>query len=404
MPHDCREDRTIDIRKMGETKLAGLEYEGIGVRRLNIHTVIVKVTNDCNMNCHYCFVEKSAPRHVVISLDIIQRILEELEEHSSQPVIELTWHGGEPILAGIRFYRQVVELQKRFNKKRFVNSIQTNGMLINDEFAELFKEHSFSVGVSLDGPQAIHDSFRTDKAGNGTFQRIAQNLAFLKRQNVNFGILATIARHNIGHAGELYAFLKDNNFSTTFSVLFPSGRARDNIDHLFISSSEFADFLVEITDLWMRDTEPTAMRSIELILGNLLAGGQRSKTCIFSKKCHESFLAVGPTGDLYPCCLFQGYENFKYGNIREISLSQIPETPVWRAMEERLGYIDHACGQCDIEQYCHGGCPFNALATYGTILKKDCYCAAYTKAIPSMVNMLGNLVGEIDQSKKGVSQ
>jgi uncharacterized protein len=332
-----------------------------------------------------------------MSFDTVQRVLEELEEHSSQPVIHLTWHGGEPMLAGIRFYRQVVELQKRFNKKRFVNAIQTNGMLIDDEFAEFFKEHAFSVGVSLDGPQAIHDSVRTDKAGSGTFRRITENLALLKRRHVSFGVLATIAQHNVGRAGELYGFLKDNGFSTTFSVLFPSGRARDNIDHLFISPSEFADFLIKITGLWLQDTEPTAMRSVELILGNLLADGQRSKTCIFSNKCHESFLAIGPTGDLYPCCLFQGYESFKYGNIHETGLSQIAETPVWRAMEERVGYIAHACGQCDIEEYCHGGCAFNALATHGTILKKDCYCAAYRKAIPRMVNMLGDLVGGMSQ-------
>jgi uncharacterized protein len=387
----------INIRKMGERKLPGLEYTGTAVRRMNTHTVIIKVTNDCNMDCHYCFVDKSAPRRVIISLDTIQRLLEELEEHSSQPVIHLTWHGGEPMLPGIRFYRKVVELQKRFNKKRFVNAIQTNGTLINDEFAEFFKEHAFLVGVSLDGPQAIHDYVRMDKAGNGTFQRIVENLSLLKRHNVKFGIVATIARHNVGHAEELYGFLKNNSLSTTFSVLFPSGQARDNIDHLFISPSEYSDFLVKIMDLWMRDTEPTEMRSIELILENLLASGQRGKTCIFSNKCHESFLAVGPTGDLYPCCLFQGYENFMYGNIHKTSLSQIAETPVWRAMEERVEYIDHTCGQCDIEEYCHGGCPFNALATHGTILKKDSYCTAYMKAIPSMVNMLGNLVGEISQ-------
>lgn len=403
MPNVLHEDKMIDIQKMGEIKLAGIKYKCTGARPLNIHTVIIKVTNDCNMDCHYCYVEKSAPRSIVISIDTIQRVIEELEEHSSQPVIHLTWHGGEPMLAGIRFYRQVVELQKRFSKKRFVNAIQTNGMLINDEFAEFFKEHDFSVGVSLDGPQAIHDSFRIDKAGNGTFQRVAENLALLKRQNVNFGILATIARHNVGHAEELYSFLKNNNFSTTFSVLFPSGRAKENIDNLFISPSEYSDFLVKITDLWMHDTSPTTMRTIELILCNLLAGGQRGKSCIFSKKCHESFLAIGPTGDLYPCCLFQGYENFRYGNINKTSLSQIVETPVWRIIEERDGYIDHACRQCDIQEYCHGGCAFNALATYGTVLKKDCYCDAYMKAIPRMVNMLENLAGEISQFEKVIN-
>lgn len=364
---------------------------------MNTHTVIIKVTNDCNMACHYCFVEKSAPRRVVISLGTIQRLLEELEEHSSQPVIHLTWHGGEPMLVGVRFYRQIVELQTRFKKKKFVNAIQTNGTLINDEFAELFKEHGFLVGVSVDGPEAIHDAGRIDKNGNGTFQRIAENLALLKTKSVNFGILSTITRHNVGHAGELYGFLKNNGFSTTFSVLFPSGNARDNINRLSISPSEFSDFLVETADLWMNDTEPTAMRSIELMLGNLLADGQRSKSCIFSKKCHESFLAIGPTGDLYPCCLFQGHEDFKYGNIHEISLSQIAETLVWRAMEERVEYVNRACGPCDIKEYCHGGCAFNALVTDGTILKKDCYCAAYKQAIPRMINMLGNLVEEINQ-------
>ncbi len=233
--------------------------------KLNTHTVIIKATNDCNLNCKYCFVEESVPRNQVISLETIQRLFDELEAHASQPVIHLTWHGGEPMLAGIDFYRKVLDLQNNY-KKRFINSIQTNGTLIDEKYARFFKENSFLIGISLDGPQKINDLVRVGKSDNGTFEKVSKNLLTLRKFEANFGILATIAKHNVKRAKELYTFFKDNSLSPNFSVLYPSGRALRNIDFLSISPHEYAKFLIEITDFWMDDGEPIELRSVESII------------------------------------------------------------------------------------------------------------------------------------------
>lgn len=359
---------------------------------LNTHTIIIKVTNDCNLNCKYCFVEESVPRNQIIPIETIRLLFDELEEHVSQPVIHLTWHGGEPMLAGIDFYKKVIDLQKNY-KKRFVNAIQTNGTLINEEYARFFKANSFLIGISLDGPQDINDLVRVDRNDKGTFEKVAGNLLILKDVNVGFGVLATIASHNVGQAEKLYSFFKENKLSVNFSSLYPSGNAVRNIDSLLISSREYASFMTEITDFWISDSQPVEIRSIERIFANLLSCANSSKTCTFSEKCHESFLALGPTGDLYPCCLFQGHEDFRYGNIHQVSLSQIPETPAWGNLARRVEYISGACSNCEINEYCHGGCPFNAFVTYGELNRKDYYCGSHKKAFPSMLSILENRIG-----------
>lgn len=364
--------------------------------KLNTHTVIVKVTNDCNLNCKYCFVEETVPRNQIIPIETIQRLFDELEAYAAPPVIHLTWHGGEPMLAGIEFYRKVLDLQKSY-KKSFVNAIQTNGTLINEEYARFFKENSFLIGVSLDGPKNINDLVRIDKANKGTFKKVVKNLQILRRLEVNFGILATIAKHNVNQAKELYTFFQDMGLSASFSALYPSGHAVQNIDFLSVTTLEYADFLTEVMDLWINNSQSIALRSVELIINNLLSYGQCRKTCTFCESCHESFLALGPTGDLYPCCLFQGFQDFRYGNIHQISLSQIPKSTVWRKFVSRGEYVKNACSNCEIEEYCHGGCPFNSLANYGKLNKKDYYCKSHKRAFPAILEILENKLGGLVQ-------
>lgn len=364
--------------------------------KLNTHTVIIKVTNDCNLNCKYCFVEKSVPRNRIIAIETIKRLFDELEVYASQPVIHLTWHGGEPMLAGIDFYKDVINLQKNY-KKRFINAIQTNGILIDEKYARFFKENSFLIGISLDGPKGINDLARADKTDKGTFERVFKNFLTLTRLEVNFGVLATIARHNVNHTKELYTFFKDKRLSVNFSVLYPSGNAMQNIDFLAISSQEYAKFLIDMTDIWINDSQPIELRSVELIINNLLSYGHCRKTCTFCENCHESFLALGPTGDLYPCCLFQGFHDFRYGNIHQISLSQIPKSTVWGKLENRVEYIKGECSNCEIEEYCHGGCSFNAFANYGELNRKDYYCNSHKKAFPILLEILEKKLGGLKQ-------
>jgi len=367
--------------------------------RLKTQTVIIKTTNDCNLNCKYCFVEKSVPRNQLISIGIVKRLFDELEMHSSVPKIRLIWHGGEPLLAGITFFHDVLALQKEY-KKEFTNCIQTNGTLLTEDFAKFFKDNSFQLGLSLDGPKSLNDSARVDRSNNGTFDRVIKKMSILKTLKIPFGVLATISKYNVGKAEELYNFCKGHSLPLKLSPLYMSGNTRENIDLLSISPDEYAEFLIELTEIWMNDPSPVEIETLESILGNVLAHGEYPTSCSFNPNCYEHFLAIGPTGDLYPCCLFQGFEEYKYGNISHLSIAEIPHSTVWKRLKGRTDYINVVCADCPIMEYCHGGCPFSAVAPYNTLNKKDYYCGAYRRSIPAILEITEKKIRRLENERR----
>ncbi len=358
---------------------------------LETQTVIIKVTNDCNLNCKYCFVEKSVPRRRVIPTEIVKRLLDELEAHSPVSRVRLIWHGGEPLLAGIEFFRDMLNIQKKYQKK-YINCMQTNGTLLTEDFAKFLRGSSIQIGLSIDGPKEINDSARVDKSNRGTFDKVLDNMLMLKELKVSFGILATVSKYNIKKAGDLYNFCKKHAIPLKVSSLYASGNAIDNISALSISSEQYAEFLIELAEMWMNDPAPVEVKTLESILGNVLEHGKYPTACPFSSNCHTSFLAIGPTGDLYPCCLFQGFEDYKYGNICQLSIADIPSTNVWKKLKARVDYINKVCSDCSIKDYCNGGCPFNAFAAYQTVNRKDYYCNAYKKVVPAILEIANNKV------------
>ena len=360
---------------------------------LKTQKVVMKVTNDCNLSCKYCYVEKFAPRNRFISLETVKRLFDELEMHSNIPKIWLRWHGGEPLLASIDFFQDVVDLQKEYNKQ-FVNSIQTNGTLLTEEFAKFFKENSFEIGVSLDGPKELNDAARVYGSGKGSFDKIVNNMLILKRLKVSFKVNATISKINIKNAKDLYDFCKEYELPLKFSLLYFSANARDNVDLLSVSPDEYSKFLIELAEIWINDPSPIEVETLELYLGNVLEHGKHPTLCNFGSKCYEGFLAIGPTGDLYPCSPFQGYEEYRYGNIHKISLADIPYTPAWEKLERRVEYINKTCSDCPIKEYCHGGCPFNAFAYYNKIEKKGYFCNVYKTVIPAILEIVKKKIKE----------
>ena len=360
---------------------------------LKTQKVVMKVTNDCNLSCKYCYIEKIVLRNRIISVDTVKRLFDELEIHSTMPKIWLRWHGGEPLLANIDFFREVVDFQKEY-KKEYVNSIQTNGTLLSEEFARFFKENSFEIGLSLDGPKILNDSARVFSSGKGSFDKVVKKMLILNRLKVPFKVLSTISKINVKNAKDLYAFCKEHELPLKFSLLYLSGDARDNVDLLSVSPDEYSEFLIELTEIWMNDPSPIEIETLELYLGNVLEHGKHPTLCNFGTKCHEGFLAIGPSGDLYPCSPFQGYTEYRYGNIHEISLADIHYTPVWEKLEKRVDYINKVCSNCSIKEYCNGGCPFNAFAHYNTIERKDYFCNMYKTVIPALLEIVKKKIKE----------
>jgi uncharacterized protein len=361
---------------------------------LNTTTVIIKVTNDCNYKCRYCFLEKNIPTHKIISKEIILRLFDQIQNNINSEKIKILWHGGEPLLAGIDFFKETMEIQNDF-KIKFSNEIQTNGSLIDDEFADFFKRNQFHVGLSIDGPQVINDRTRLDKGNNSTFTKVMDNIKILKKYDVAFGVLATISKYNVKYPRETYSFFKENGLSFHFNPLIYSGKAKDNFNNLSVSLEEYDNFLVEMGEIWLYDSNPVNILFFEEVFESIFTNGNSLKRCYSVLDCHKYFLAVGPTGELYPCCLFQGHDEFSYGNIMDINLIEITDTVAWERMSQRKEYVEKKCSGCSTYKYCYGGCPFNAYSVHGTLNAKDDYCFSYKNFIISLMNNLEKKITEV---------
>lgn len=291
----------------------------------------------------------------------------------------------------------MLEIQKKY-KIKFKNKVQTNGSLINNEFADFFKRNNFVIGLSIDGPKNINDLTRFDKRNNSTFSNVMDNIKILKNYNIQFGVIATISKYNVKHPKEIYDFFKENNLSFQFNPIFYSGNAKENFNFLAISPEEYTNFLIELGETWLDDPNPITISVFDEIFGFILNNGNYDQLCCFSRDCHKNFLAIGPTGELYPCCLFQGYNTFSYGNILSISLKDISNTFAWEIMNHRKESIDTKCSNCSIYKYCYGGCPFIAYIGQGTINDRDYYCNSYKKFI---INMMNNIKRKIKNLEKG---
>ncbi len=351
---------------------------------LNTKTVIVKVTNDCNFDCKYCFLEKNIPKNKIVSKQIIRRLFEELQNELDSKEISILWHGGEPLLAGIDFFKEMVEIEKDY-KIKFRNEIQTNGSLITDEFANFFIANEVHVGLSLDGPQKINDLTRRDRGNNGTFVNVMNKIKILKEHNLQSGVIATISKCNVNYPEQIYSFFKENNLPFQFNPLFYSGNAKENFNSLTIRPEEYTEFLIRLGKIWLDDPEPVNISVFDKMFGSIFTNGNYGSFCSSCLDCHKLFLAVGPTGELYPCCLFQGYDEFSYGNILDIKLRDILNSPAWKKMSQRKMHIQKTCSNCSIYDYCYGGCPFIAYSTFKNINTKDYYCSSYKQFVLSMM-------------------
>jgi uncharacterized protein len=355
---------------------------------LRVRTVILKVTNDCNLGCRYCFVDAKAPRGCFMSVDAIARLIEQLEHGNAAEEIEFVFHGGEPLLAKPKFFERIVDLQCR-SRLRISHSIQTNGTLLSRARAHFLDHLGFKIGLSVDGPGRVHDAARVDKGGRGSFHRVQQTIELLCDLGMKFGIIATVSRHNADCAEEIYRLCRTARAPLKLSPICLAGRASKRAQDFQIDAETYARFLLRLAELWLADPEPVEVANLVHLLGGVIAGEHFPGACTQSSACHRSFLAMGPSGDLYPCGMYQGIEEFKYGNVFDIDLAQVNQTTPWRRFEARVSAMEKSCGRCEIAYACHGGCPFRAWTAFGDLHRKDFFCETYLAVVPPILDMIG---------------
>lgn len=358
-------------------------------------TAIIKPTHDCNLRCRYCYVEDNAERGSMDSATL-ENMTRKLMTLPDRDRIHFIWHGGEPLLMGLDFYKQAVGLQKKYGPdKRVENGMQSNATLVDEAVLDFCEEYDFNIGSSLDGPEEIHDLTRVycDGQGScrGSFKDVwrgiqlirARNEAIKKRtpagekpKHLGGGAITILTRLNIDRLDDIYNFFKANKISPKINPLIKSGKARVGYEDLGIGPAEYGQALVKLFDRWFYEEESGIdVDPLSTILGNLMTG--KPVSCSFGESCRNSFISVGPKGDVYPCGRFDGVREYWLGNINEQSLPTILESKTHKMMFDRGRETVTGCSSCEYGKICNAGCMHNAYMQRGQIGDKDYYCASY---------------------------
>ena len=339
----------------------------------------------CNLDCAYCFFlskELLYPgSRFRMADDLLETYLQQLiESHSRAREVTIAWQGGEPTLMGLEFFRRSVEIVERhlLPGQRAAYTIQTNGTLLDAEWATFFKNHGFLVGISVDGPREMHDAYRVNKGGKGSFDQVMRGLAVLRDHGVEYNTLTTLHAANADHGLELYCFLRDECASRFHqyipiiervpesagdgTVPWASWRDRplyvqdgDHVTGRSVTAEQYGRFLIDVFEEWVRrDVGEIYVQMFDVALANWV--GAPPNLCIHSETCGMA-LAMEHTGDLYSCDHFVEPRH-KLGNIRMTHMLELIASP----QQKQFGLgkresLPQYCLDCDVRFACNGGCP-----------------------------------------------
>ena len=346
----------------------------------------------CNLNCTYCFFlskETLYPgSHFRMTDEVLELYIKQLLEAHRTPEVTIAWQGGEPTMMGLDFFRKAVALAEHYRRpgQQVVHTIQTNGTLIDDEWAAFFKEQNVLIGVSIDGPREIHDTYRVNKGGRGSFDQVMRGFAALKRHQVDFNILCTVHAANAHMPLELYRFFRDDlgaNFLQFIPIIERAtqeslpianigwGARPGELRPLYtqegslvtersVGAEQYGDFLIAIFDEWIRnDIGDTFVQIFDATLGAYVG---QSSLCIFAPTCGDA-LALEHTGDVYSCDHYVE-PDYLLGNITDQPLSELVALPEQRTFgQNKADSLPPQCQECEVRFACNGGCPRNRFIT-----------------------------------------
>lgn len=337
---------------------------------------IIMPTKACNLACDYCYVtEKPQGR---MSYALVERILDQLLRHNDpEKPTRIIWHGGEPMLVGIDFYQYVTSLiRKRYPDYDIRHAIQTNGTLLTDEWADFFKAESFDVGVSLDGPKGLHDACRKWRDGRGSFDLIFGNVLRARERGLVAGVLSVVTRNTVGREDELFDFFYRNKLDFAFHPLTPLDDQM--VDNLSVTPEEFGRISIRLFDLGFFQPEPRVTTvSPTLHYATAVMMGFSSGFCVFSESCAEEYISIGPEGQVHVCDRFADNPDLSFGNIAEISLEAILDSPVRKKFLKPRAALLSECQKCEWFALCQAGCPHEAYIRTGSIVERDSFCEGY---------------------------
>jgi uncharacterized protein len=356
-------------------------------KELVLNSIVLKITNYCNLCCDYCYRSNDyVSKPELMELDTVDRILSSyanlIDGRKNAPKsMYLIWHGGEPLLAGINYFHKIIEIEKKYTDAgyKISNAIQTNGTLINEEWATFFKENNFSVGISMDGPEEIHDIHRQSKKNKSSFEIIYPNLLLLKEKKIPVSIISVINKESVEHCKEVFKFF--NELQITSVDFIPCFL---NKNEMTLSVESYSKFMIELFDLWTdssnKDINIRFLNDIQKKNKVLKTGkGTIFVGCELIGRCGENF-SIQTNGDIYWCECLSTIKRFKIGNIHEISLNEINKTEKFNEFKRICNEINQECFACEVFKICKGGC-LNRRLPESTDDNKDFYCDARNKII-----------------------
>lgn len=338
----------------------------------------------CNLRCAYCFyVEKEAElcaggAPALMSESTLERFIRDYIASQPGGEVPFAWQGGEPTLCGIDFFEKAFELQRRYaSGKRVTNAFQTNGILIDEDWAALFQRHRVLVGLSIDGPEAVHDHYRRDRGGHPTFSRVMRAVEHLRSRNVAFNAMVCVHAGNQHQPLEVYRFLRDqvSRFIQFIPVVQRHGTVDGRlvtpevlldeapVDGLSVSAAGFGRFLCAVFDEWARrDVGRVFVQQFEVALEAWM--GAPSSLCSHAETCGRA-LALEHNGDLHACDHYV-FSAYRLGNIHETPLRELAAQERQRefgaAKRDRL---PADCRDCPVLFACRGGCPKDRIPVAG---------------------------------------
>jgi uncharacterized protein len=322
----------------------------------------------CNLACRYCFYLGKRELYPGSRFHMSDEVLEEYIRQTIGahhiPEVTFAWQGGEPTLLGPGFFRKAVVLQKKYCRPGMVihNTLQTNGMLLDDEWCEFFRKNRFLVGISLDGPKELHDACRTDAHGRGTFERVMQGLSLLKKHRVEFNILCTVNAVNGDHPLEVYRFFRDEakvQFIQFIPVVERDPRTGE-MAPCSVRPDQFGKFLIGVFDEWVRhDVGAVYVQQFDTALACWY--GEPHGICVFSPTCGHA-MVIEHNGDIYSCDHFVNPDHL-LGNIMITPLAELVTSE--RQLQfgrDKCETLPEYCRDCQFLFSCHGECPKNRFA------------------------------------------
>jgi serine-type anaerobic sulfatase-maturating enzyme len=323
----------------------------------------------CNLACSYCYYlvrAESGPGAgpARMPADLLEEYITQHIAASTDEIIRFSWHGGEPTILGVDYFRAAVDIQRRQCPpgRTIANGIQTNGTLVDEDWGRFLAASGFAVGLSLDGPRELHDRCRVRSDGGSAFDQSMRGFENLRRHGVPVDILCVVGAHNVGHPADVYGFFKDIGAAhVSFLPLVerrtggPAGVSGESVP-----AEAWGDFLCAVFDEWLAgDIGRIKVQVIEEAVRT--AFGQEHSLCIFRPVCGD-IPVLERNGDLYACDHFVDAEH-RLGNIRETPLVRLLESPAQRVFGlAKLEKLPRVCRDCEVRDICNGECPKNRFA------------------------------------------